>query len=85
MSFDPSTINSTIYNLFKDSYTKASPPPTPFNPPHLNKLSSNDTSLLLNPPSDLEIKDIVFSLSPFKALGFDGLNAFFYQKTWPYT
>lgn len=81
-SYDPYIIKSIIYDFFKISYTKTSPPPVYFTLPHLKKLPSTNASHLLIPPSSFEIKNTIFSLNPFKAPGSDGLNAFFYQKTW---
>ena len=31
---------------------------------------------------DEEIRDIIFSMKPLKALGIDGLHAIFYQSQW---
>lgn len=36
-------------------------------------------------PTEQEIHNVVLSLHPFKAPGINGLNAFFYQKSWVYT
>ena len=42
-------------------------------------LSENESSLLSSNVSSLEIKNAIFSLKPYKALGVDGLHVGFFQ------
>lgn len=37
---------------------------------------------LIRPIDDVEIRNILFSMKPLKALGIDGLHAIFYQSQW---
>ncbi|KAG8363082.1 hypothetical protein BUALT_BualtUnG0006300 [Buddleja alternifolia] len=50
--------------------------------PFVEKISLEDHNHLITLPDAEEIKRVIFSLSPHKALGPDGCQAFFYRHMW---
>ena len=59
---------------------------SPFFPPHLSRwqvaLFEDESLSLSTPVTGKEIKQGVWSLKAFKALGLDGLHASFFQRFW---
>ena len=47
--------------------------------PHLNE---SELVALYKLVSNMEVKDTIFSMGVFKALGLDGLHDLFYQSQW---
>ena len=84
---NPKDIENILVNHFKLSYVAASPTSVESILEELNSLPipqlSVQQSLSLNRPvTNEEIKSTVFQLGPHKALGLDGIPAFFFQEYW---
>ena len=45
-------------------------------------VSNEDNDQLLRPIQDLEIKEVVFQIDKYKALGSDGFGATFFEDYW---
>lgn len=45
-------------------------------------MSDDDNQMLLQVPSDEEVRDAIFGLDPSSAAGSDGFNGYFYHQCW---
>lgn len=85
--FNPQHISTEITNHLKNIHAQhqiTSPPNQTF----LNmlpKLSEEDCISLIAPSTELEIKNALWSIHPFKTPGDNVLHAIFYQKNWDAT
>lgn len=70
---------SYFQTLFTTSHHKSHVLSIPLSKTRLSDIDSED---LKRKPTDVEIRNVVFSFQPLKALGSDGLHPYFFQKYW---
>ncbi|KAK9911968.1 hypothetical protein M0R45_035845 [Rubus argutus] len=78
------TLKTIAVNFFQDLFSEPTPDDSRFMIPWLfPSLETDDHHRLCCPIDMLEVKTAMFSIGGFKAPGYDGFPAGFYQNFWP--